>query len=418
MGPSAKDRILEAIDDLAPYLIEASKSIHRIAEPGFREFESSSYCAGEMQKHGFRVEKPVASLETAFRADFSEGLPGKTIAFCCEYDAIPGLGHGCGHNLIAASAMGAAIALRKGIGPLPGRVVVMGTPAEEGGAGKAVMIDQGVWDDVDICMEIHAHPIDHFTVSKTSNALQGFDIEFRGRGPKKGKPHYDEVNALDAANLFMMGINMIREHLGVEARIQYRWKEEGGTCDTIPQKAVTEVWVRGGTAGYLNELIDKVKTCAHGVASAVGAEVQFINFTPRFEPILPNLTLEGVVGNNVEYLGLKFKPTDVMNDIIRYYAERSYHGPHQTDFGNVSQKMPSAHIKVGLEHEFSFHTPEAVKIAVSDKAHQVMIQGTKIMALTGFDLLNNPELVENCWKEFHECKAGLREVPSWHLERW
>jgi metal-dependent amidase/aminoacylase/carboxypeptidase family protein len=187
MGPSAKDRILEAIDDLAPYLIEASKTIHRIAEPGFREFESSSYCAGEMQKHGFRVEKPVASLETAFRADFQK-VCRENRRFLLRVRRHPRLGHGCGHNLIAASAMGAAIALRKGIGPLPGRVVVMGTPAEEGGAGKAVMIDQGVWDDVDICMEIHAHPIDHFTVSKTSNALQGFDIEFRGRGPKKGKP--------------------------------------------------------------------------------------------------------------------------------------------------------------------------------------------------------------------------------------
>ncbi len=414
-----KREIIEEIDRLAPYLIEISQTIHGLAEPGFKEFKSSEYCAGELAKHGFEVEKPVADLKTAFRADFSRNSLRPAVAFCCEYDAIPDLGHGCAHNLIAASAMGAGIALSRSVPELPGKVVVMGTPAEEGGAGKAIMIDRGTWDDVDIGMEIHAHPIDYFTVSRTSNALQGFDIEFKGRGPAKGRPHYDEVNALDAANLFMMGINMIREHTGVEARLQCRWKEGiGGTCDSIPLKALIEVWVRGGTIEYMDELIEKVKTCARGTASSINAEVGFTNFSPRFEPILPNLALEGIVQHNIEYLGLRFKPTEVMNDIIRYYAERSYHGPHQTDFGNVSQKMPAAHIKVGLEHEFSFHTPRAVEIARSEKAHEVMIKGTKVMALAAYDLLSDPARVEKCKQEFPEYKSGAREIPYWHLERW
>jgi metal-dependent amidase/aminoacylase/carboxypeptidase family protein len=164
--------------------------------------------------------------------------------------------------------------------------------------------------------------------------------------------------------------------------------------------------------------MDKVKNCARGVASAIGAGVAFRNFSPRFEPILQNLALEGIIQNNIEYLGIKFRPTDVMQDIVRYYTERSYHGPHQTDFGNVSQKMPAAHIKVGLEHEFSFHTPRAVEIAISDKAHEVMIKGAKVMALTAYDLFTNPERVAACRREFEEYKSGKKEAPSWHLERW
>jgi len=412
-----KRRLIEEIDRLAPYLIEASKTIHGFAEPGFAEFKSSAFCAGQMARHGFTVKKPVAGLETAFRADFPGASPGPAVAFCCEYDAIPDLGHGCAHNLIAAAAMGAGIALSK-LPRLPGKAVVMGTPAEEGGAGKALMIDRGIWEDVDIGMEIHGHPIGYFTVSRTSNALQGFEVEFKGRGPAAGRPHYDEVSALDAANLFMAAINMIREHMGVEARIQYRMKEVGGTCDSIPLKASAEVWVRGGTAEYLDELIYKVKNCARGVASAVGGTVDFTNFGPRFEPILQNLALESIIRDNIEFLGIKFQATEVMQDIVRYYAERSYHGPHQTDFGNVSQRMPAAHIKVGLEQEFSFHTPHAVEIAVSDKAHEVMIQGAKVMALTAYDLFTSPERVAECRKEFEEYRSGMRGVPSWHLERW
>lgn len=414
-----KEKITKEIDRLTPNIIEISKTIHGFAEPGFQEFKSSEYCANELSKYGFNVQKPVAGLQTAFRADFSGKSPGCVVAFCCEYDAIPDIGHGCAHNLIASSAIGAAISLSKFMNELPGKVVVMGTPAEEGGAGKAIMINKGVWGDVDFGMEIHAHPINYFTVSRTCNALQGFDIEFHGRGPAKGRPHYDEVSALDAANLFMMAINMIREHIGVEARIQYKMKRAiAETCDSVPLKAVLEVWVRGGTIEYTEELIATVKKCANGIASAIGAEVRFTNFAPMFEPILQNLTLEGIIKNNIESLGIKFKSTDVMNDIIRYYAERSYHGPHQTDFGNVSQKMPAAHIKVGLEHGFSFHTIQAVKIAITDKAHEVMLNGTKVMAMTAYDLFVNPELVLKCKEEFNKYKTKKEEVPSWHLERW
>ena len=412
-----KKRLVAEIDRLAPYLIEVSKKVHGFAEPGFEEFKSSEYCAGEMGRHGFKVKKPVANLETAFRADFCRNSSGPAVAFCCEYDAIPDLGHGCAHNLIAASAMGAGIGLSK-ISDLPGKVVVMGTPAEEGGAGKAVMIERGVWDDVDIGMEIHAHPINHFTVSRTSNALQAFEVAFKGRGPEKHKPHYDEVSALDAAHLFLTGINMIREHIGVEARIQYLLRRVGGTCDSTPLTASVEVWVRGGTIEYLNELLHKVKTCALGVSAAIGAEVVFRDLSPRFDPILQNLTLEGIILENIESLGLKFKPTQVMDDIIRYYAERSYHGPHQTDFGNVSQKMPAAHIKVGLGHEFAFHTPRAVEMALSNQSHEVMLQGAKVMALTAYDLLVSSERLARCKDEFKKYKLGVKEVPSWHLEKW
>lgn len=413
-----RKRLVAEIDQMRPYLSAVSIQIHGFAEPGFEEFQSSEYCANEMAKHGFEVKKPIAGLETAFRADFLKGSQsGPAVAFCCEYDAIPGLGHGCAHNLIAASAIGAAVALSK-LPDLPGKVVVMGTPAEEGGAGKAVMIERGVWDDIEVAMEIHAHPINHFTVSRTSNALQALEISFQGRGPGKNKPHYDEVSALDAANLFMAGINMIREHIGVEARIQYLLREVGGTCDSTPLSAWTEVWVRGGTIEYLDELIDKVKKCARGISLAVGAEVSFRNLSPRFDPILPNLTLEGIIRDNIESLGLQFKPTEIRDDLVRYYAERSYHGPHQTDFGNVSQKMPAAHIKVGLGQEFAFHTPRAVEMALSDQAHQVMLQGTKVMALTAYDLLTSPAKLAKCREEFKEYKTGVKEVPSWHLERW
>jgi amidohydrolase len=412
-----KRRLVAEIDLLAPYLIEISRKVHGFAETGFEEFRSSEYCAGEMARHGFKVQKPVAGLNTAFRADFFRSGESPTVAFCCEYDAIPDLGHGCAHNLIASSAMGAALALSR-LPDLPGRWVVMGTPAEEGGAGKALMIERGVWDDVDVGMEIHAHPIHYFTVSRTSNALQAFEAEFRGRGPARNRPHYDEVSALDSAHLFMAAINMIREHIGVEARIQYRLKEVDGTCDSIPRLARAEVWVRGGTVEYLGELIEKVKTCALGVASAVGAEVSWKQSSPRFDPILQNLALEGIVRDNTEYLGLRFQATERMDDILRYYAERSYHGPHQTDFGNVSQKMPAAHIKVGLGHEFAFHTPRAVELALSDRAHEVMLQGTKVMALTAYDLLAHPEQLAKCKAEFREYQLGVKEIPSWHIERW
>lgn len=413
-----KGEIVEEVERLAPKILEVSRAVHSFAEPGFQEHKSAEYLASELAAQDFIVQKPVAELETAFRADYRRIEGGASVAFCAEYDAIPGVGHGCAHNLISASAFGAAVALKKTMAKLPGNAVVMGTPAEEGGAGKAIMLDRGAWRGIDAAMEIHGHPIGHITVSKTCNALQGFEIAFSGRGPREGKPHYDEVNALDAANLFIAAINMLRERIGSEARIQYIVRRGGDSCDSIPLAALLEVWVRGGTEVYLEELLEKVKICASGAASALGAGVEFGNFSPRFKPILQNLALEAAVRKNVEQLGLSYKPTELSADIIRYFAERSHHGPHQTDFGNVSQAMPAAHIKVGLGHRFAFHTPEAARVAISKEAHERLIDGAKILALTAYDLLARPELMEECKKEFESYKSGAASPPSWHLESW
>jgi amidohydrolase len=413
-----KERLLQEIDSLKPEIFEISKTIFEFAEPGWAEFKSSAYLAEKLNKKGFKVQKPIAGLETAFRAEFAGKGKGPAVAFCAEYDAIPNLGHGCGHNLISAGAMGAGMALSRLLPELNGTAIVMGTPAEEGGGGKILMLEGEAFDGVDICMELHGHPIDTYTVSRTCNALQEFSVELRGRGPKKGAPPYDEVNAIDACNLFTMAIGILRQQIGTEARIQYVIEQAGESPNTIPQRANLKFWVRAGTNEHLLEIIEKVKSCASQVAASIGAEAEVKNFGPFFPSLLQNLGLEGVIRKNIEMLGLPFQETEIVKDIVRYYAEKNYHGPHGTDLGSLSQTFPTAHIKVGLGHDFVFHTRAAMEIAGSEKAKDVLMSTTKVMALTALNFFLNPSLVDQCKQELRDYKSGKREVPSWHVEKW
>lgn len=413
-----KERLVKEIDSLKPEILEISKTIFNLAEPTFAEYKSSEYLASKLKDWGFKVKKPIAGLETAFRAEFSKKGKGPAISYCAEYDAIPDLGHGCGHNLIGAGAMGAGLALSRLLSELNGTVLVMGTPAEEGGGGKIIMVEGGAFKGVDICMELHGHPIDYYTVSRTCNALQKFCVEFKGRAPKKGAAPYDEVSAIDAASLFTVAINILRQQIGTEARIQYIIIKAGESPNTLPLGSKFEFWVRAGTNEHLKEIVEKVSNCAKHVAASIDAEAIIGDYGPLFQSLLQNLSLESIIRNNIEMLGLPFKETNITGDIIRYYAEKSYHGPHGTDFAGISQIMPAAHIKVGLGPGFAFHTPSAVKIAGSEKAQEILINTIKVMALTGLDFYLNPALVVKCKQEFREYKSGKREIPSWHLEKW
>lgn len=413
-----KERLLKEVESMKPEILEISKAIFEFAEPKFEEFKSSEYLANKLRDWGFKVQKPVAGLETAFRAEFNGKGKGPVISYCAEYDAVPNVGHGCGHNLIGAGAMGAGLALSKLLPELNGTVLVMGTPAEEGGGGKVIMVEKGAFEGADISMELHGHPINHYTVSRTCNALQKFSIEFKGRGPKKGAPAYDEVSAIDVSSLFTVAINILRQQIGTEARIQYVILRAGESPNTIPLGAKFEFWVRAGTNEHLKEIIEKVVNCAKHIAGAVGAEAVVSDYSPFFQSLLQNLPLEEVIRNNIETLGLPFKETNITSEIVRYYAEKSYHGPHGTDFGNVSQAMPAAHIKVGLGPDFQFHTPSAVRVAMSNEAQEKLMDTTKVMALTGLDFYLNPSLVDKCKQEFNDYKSNKREIPSWHVEEW
>ncbi|WP_370221509.1 M20 family metallopeptidase [Cytobacillus sp.] len=390
-----KEAIKKNVEDNKELYLSASHQIHANPEIGNEEFFASGLLSGILEKEGFEVERAVAGHETAFLARKKSDRPGPSIAFLAEYDALPGLGHGCGHNIIGTTSVAAAIALSKVIDETGGEAVVFGTPAEEGGpngSAKGSFVKHGLLEGIDAALMVH--PSNHTRLTSSSLAVDPLDFEFIGKPAHAAASPEEGINALDAVIQLFNGINALRQQLKDDVRIHGIITHGGDAPNIIPEYAKARFFIRATTRTSLNEVTRKVKAVAEGAALATGAKLNVIAFQNEVDNLLLNKTYDQV-----------FK--EVIEDLGETVVEGDRDGIGSTDAGNTSQVVPTIHpyIKIGAD-DLVAHTVPFREAAASEKGDEALITGAKGLALTAFQLVTNPELLKSIKQEFLERKAA------------
>lgn len=385
----------KTIDAKHDVLVGISDTLHANPEIAFQEIKSSALLCDALEKNGFAVKRGVGSLATAFRAERLGKGAGPTVAVLAEYDALPEVGHACGHNLMGAAAVGAAFGLRSVMDNLPGRVVIIGTPAEENGGGKVILIKEGVFADVDAALIVH--PSGRTLAVRSSLASMRLDIEFRGRSVHAASAPDEGINALEAVILTFNNINGIRLHLRSDARVHGIISSGGSAVNVIPDYAAAKFSIRAATQNYAEKVMQRAIACAEAAGKATGAELT-CNIEPGCAEMIPNSVLAMLFADNWRELGVvvgEQRPTERIAS---------------TDMGNVSHIVPSLHpyISIGLE-SLPGHSVEFCKAAASPAGHAGMILAAKGMAMTAIDLLSNGDLVKQAKLELEIKLRSLAE---------
>ena len=388
-----------AIEASRQALFDLSKDVHSHPELNYQEFYSSDALAGFLEKRDLKVERGIGGVETAFRATIpGGGGEGPTVAVLAEYDALPEIGHGCGHNLIAMAAMGAAVGLQANAQELPGRVVVIGTPAEEGGGGKIRLLEAGVFDGVDATLS--SHPFSNRTIvpaaapmgESWSLAMVGYRYMYRGRAAHAAAAPEAGINALNAVIHLFTGIDALRQHVRDDVRIHGVITNGGMAPNVVPEFAAANFMLRCRDRRYLSDVVvGKVRQVAEGAASMTGARLEIEEFYPFYENVQPNVVLAQAVGANAQALGIRLDEP---------VAGRPGSGA-STDFGNVSQVMPGFELRYAVSEEpVASHTRDMSETAVTDLALSNALLVAKTLSLTASDLLLDAALVEAARVEF------------------
>ena len=379
------------VDENRSSLVSISEKIHGDPELGHQEYNASKLLVDELKNHGFKVQLGVACMDTAFIARKGTGSP--KIGILAEYDALPGIGHACGHNLIAGSALGAAIGLSDIVDELDATVIVYGTPAEEGvvqnAGGKVVMMEE--IKEADVSIMIHAGP--SWGSYGTTNARESFLVEFHGKSSHAGAAPEKGVNALEGVILTFQGINALRQHINRDIRIHGIIKHGGDSPNTIPDYASAHLYVRSPSMPMLEETYAKVKGIVKGAELATGATSEITQVANTYANKIPNKVLSDLFRENVGLEGVEYS-----EELTPKKSGAS------TDFGNVSQVMPalSAYINIG---DVVLHSPGGTKMTCTPKAHDAMIIGAKALAYTAIDIIIDPETFEKA-REDHSMRVA------------
>ena len=384
---SLKTSVIGEIDSRRHELGELSLKIHANPELGFQEVKAAAWLTQYLEENGFSMERGICELPTAFRGSYGAGKP--VITILAEYDALPGLGHACGHNIIATCAAGAGVASRLAIDRLGGSIVVIGTPAEELYGGKATMIDRGAFADVDIAMMVHPGAYDTATIRVL--ACQHLEVEFFGKASHAaGQPELG-INALEAMIQSFNAINSLRQHIKDKARIHGIITDGGQAPNVVPAHSAGSFIVRAEEDAYLDELKQKVLDCFIGAATASGARLEYRWGDIRYAPMRNNLTLARLFIQNMQSLGRQM-PLSEPN-----------HTFGSTDMGNVSQVVPSIHPFVAIAPKGVVnHSPQFVSAAASEAGTRGLLDAAKALAMTVVDLTANPEIVNKVKQEFQQ----------------
>lgn len=387
-----KSRVVGRVDALRQEAEELSLRIHTHPELAFEEFQAQGWLSQYLEEKGFSVERGIGELPTAFRARYGSGEP--QIAFLAEYDALPKLGHACGHNIIAAAAVAAATATKAAVEELGGCIVVMGTPGEETGGGKGVLVDRGAFQGLDVAMMVH--PGVRNTVIARSVACLGLKVEFFGRAAHASARPEDGINALEALILSFNAIDSLRQHIRDRARIHGIVTDGGEAPNIVPAYAAASFLVRAEEEAYLEELREKVLNCFLGAALATGARLEHEWATVRYAAMRSNQALAEAFADNLRALGREVQPPNTNR------------GTGSTDMGNVSLVVPSIHPSIAIApREVAGHTPEFALAAASEEGHRGLLDGAKAMAMTAVDLLTTPQLLSRIREEF--CQGSGEE---------
>jgi len=392
---SLKKIVKETVDAKRPILEDIAKYLYDNPELGSEEFKAFAKITKILEDNGFSVEKDIYDMPTAFVATYKGKGPGPRVAVLAEYDALPGVGHGCGHDLIAASAVGAGIAASKAIGDLNGEVLVIGTPAEEGhgpsAGSKVIMADKGLFDDIDGVVMLH--PANSWGVGSQALGISKCNMVFKGQtSHAAASPHLGR-NALNAATLAYMATHMLRQEARRDANLVIHGIiTEGGTANNIiPDRAVVDFGVRSSDQDYLDEMVDKVARCGEGAAHAMGVDVE-ITKGRFYASKKPNYPLIETLWQNYKDLGVEMKD---WWETVKAMPMAS------TDYGNVSQRTPSAGSYIGIAPEGTpGHSVQLAQASMTKMGLDAMIIGTKALGMTLVELLAKPEILKEAKEYF------------------
>lgn len=383
-----KSRANADLDRMKDELVALSLRIHETPEIAFEEHKSSAMLADFLAENGFEVERGVCELPTAFRATFGSGSP--RIAFVAEYDALPGIGHGCGHNIIGTASTAAAIVVKELLAEAGGGTVqVIGTPAEEAAGGKVYMIARGAFDGLDCAMMVH--PGNRDTAVAYGLACLEMDVEFHGKPAHAAARPDAGLNALDAMIAAFANIGLMRQQLRDTARVHGIITDGGQAVNVIPHHTAAKLLVRSEEDDYMDNILKpKVLACFEGAARATGCELVYKwGEESRYKTVRTNMALADAYKANVESLGRK---------TVNPESKRSM---GSTDMGNVTQAVPGIHPAIAIAPwDVPIHTEEFREFAKSEAGHKGMLVAAKAMAMTGIDVLVDADLRKRMKAEF------------------
>jgi amidohydrolase len=376
-APTDSKALVQArVEQLAAEILAVSHRLHADPELGWQEVRSVELLTGHLEALGFSVEHGVAGLPTAFVA--TKGSGPHTVGLVAEYDALPGLGHACGHNVIAAATVGAAAALAPDVDALGLTLQVIGTPAEEGGGGKVFMLDAGVFDDLDLAMMIHPGPVD--SVMARPRAVAHFDVEYTGKAAHAGAYPHLGVNAADAFTLAQVAIGLLRQQLPDSVRVHGIVTEAGTAPNAIPNHAKGSWYVRAASLAELEEVFSRVSSCFAAGALATGCDWTLRETSPRYAEFRNDVPLVNLFTANAAALGRDMDPDELLPGGMNTAS---------TDLGNVSQRIRAIHPYLGIGSLPAVnHQAEFAAASVTAEADRAVLDGAILLAQTIVDAVS------------------------------
>ena len=383
------DLAVKAIDDNERELFQINQQIHQNPELAYTEFKAHDLLTNYLEKQGFQVDRSY-SLPTAFRAVFPCGK-GPKICVICEYDALPSIGHACGHNLIAEAGIAAAIGIKAAMESSDndlGQLVVYGTPAEEDDVGKIKMIEAGCFNDIDIAMMVHPCPFDAGYANWP--AALSLSITYEGKSAHAAGSPWEGVNALDAAVQAYVNISTLRQQFKPTWRVHGIILEGGIRTNIIPAKTSLEYRARAPNDKELKILRQKCEDCFLSAAQATGCKVEITDRNDYYAAVNNNLQLVDLYEKHATSFGINFMSR----------AEQKQMTVGSTDMGNVSQVVPSIHPLFAIDSSDANHTITFTEAASTEQSHRQTLIAAKSMAMTCIEVLSNPDLQVQIKEEF------------------
>lgn len=395
---SVKDRIDELVDAHADALLAASHAIHAHPELGFEEHEAHRVLTELLADAGLAVTPGAYGLPTAFEA--TAGHEGPRIAVLCEYDALPGIGHACGHNVIGTAGAGAGIAAAALAEELGGTVVVLGTPAEEGGGGKVFLAERGAFADVDAALMVHPAGLDLARFGAI--AIQQLEVTYHGRAAHAAAAPQAGRNALDAAVLGYVNVAALRQHIRPDERVHGIFTDAGKAPNVVPERAAATWYVRSPTVRGLEKLKARVLACLEAGAAAAGCTLEHQWLDPAYANMVDNAPMVELYRDNLARTGRTLADPTSIDGIVG-----------STDMGNISHLVPSIHPMIAVSPpNVAIHTQDFVRYAVGDEGDRAVVDGAKAMAATVVDLWLQPTALEAVKADFEAARASGRATGS------
>lgn len=382
-----KEKVLDLINKLSPELNELSLEIYNNPELGYEEHKACALHTNLLKNYGFNVQENFSGVATGFKAEYKSQKEGITVAYMAEYDALPGIGHGCGHNILGTVSTGAGIVLKQIVDEIGGTVVVFGTPAEETSGAKVTYVENHEFDNVDIAMM--AHPGSEYTKSGSSLALEPVQFEFFGKTAHAAASPEKGINALDAAIQTFNSINALREHIKSDSRVHGVILDGGKAANIVPDYTKSQFYVRSTSKTYNMELLEKVKNCARGAALATGCELKITKYEFNYDNMVTNQALSDTFNSKIyDVAGIVMKEPSKSTGSI--------------DAGQVSQVCPAIHPYFDITNDPSIagHTREMASATLTDYAKEQMKNTIAALVLTAAEVMENKELYEKIRKEF------------------